>query len=369
MPEGAEQLCLRLAEETRRRIRADREQASVKVAELLEVIDDQLLHPDLDVGFLLRECGQRDKNVLTRFSAELGMAPGAYILTARMEIAARMLAESDFMVWVVGMRVGYLTPGSFSRAFTRWSGKSPKAFRAAAQSPEDQVVTSVPDELLSPDEVQQAVAGDLPAERAEILAERLFELGDRIRANYQPPGSPLAGVRAVESTMARNLWQLIEDQPYDVQKRAVESHAPAYRTACLFNRLCTVSIGAPDPTRGMQRANLAMISLQAGVEPPREEALNLFAVAWGVAGYAMRRAGELEDATQYFHTATRILEEAGDDAHPVVVAELSFFQATLELERGRMESAGALIEGGREILRRVAGRLLARSPTDDGDEP
>ncbi len=353
-------MCLRLAEDIRKRIRADRKRASVKVAQLLDVIDRMLLDPDLTVDSLLRECGQRNKNVLTQFAIEIGVPPWAYILEARMEIAARMLAESDCKVWVIGMHVGYPHRGSFSRAFTKWSGKSPKAFRADAQSSDDETPEPADEDVLSVEELQQAIDGDLPADQAEALAARLFKLGDRIQAQYQAPGARLAAARAVESTMARNLWQLISNQPHEIQKRAIESQAPAYRTACLFNRLSSASVAATDPTRGMQLANLAILALQAAAGQSAAEAPNVHALAWAVAGYAMERAGELDDAERYFHVATRILEHIGDAAHPLVVAQLCFFQTPLELERGRTESAEKLMAGGKDILFRFAERVAAQ---------
>ena len=69
----ARELCLRLQEETLRRIHEDRKRASVRVAELLAMIEQRLLDPDLKVKSLRLWCGRRDNNVSTRFAEELGL--------------------------------------------------------------------------------------------------------------------------------------------------------------------------------------------------------------------------------------------------------------------------------------------------------
>ena len=368
MGDQARDLCLRLVEDTLERIRADRKRASVRVAELLEVIEERLLDPDLDVDALMRDAGQRDRNVSTRFAAELILSPWAYILEARMELAGRILVASTFQIWRVGVQVGYLTPGSFNRAFKKWSGKSPSQFRKEARTPPAVEPPPVPDELVSREEIRQALAGELTLEQTEALADRLSGFGNLVRSGYRELGPEPAGTKAVESAKARSLWQWIEPLPYEVQQRAVETEAPRYQTLVLFNRLCTVSVEAEDGVRGCKLATLALTCLHAMGDRVGEDYLNVFAYAWAVVGYAQRRVGELEGAARHFNEATRMLQQAGDDAHPVVVAILSLFQATLELERDNREEASKLSDEGNEILNLVVDRLLASQPEDSDPE-
>ncbi len=361
MEDPAKELCRRLAVETLDRIRADRKRASVRVAKLLAVIEERLLDPDFDVNALLRECGHRDKNVSTRFANELIFTPKAYILDARMELGGRMLTGSTLQAWRIGAQVGYLDPSAFGRAFKRWSGQTPGEFRQGEPAPAAEPTPS-PGELVSRREIRRAVAGELDPEHAEVLAGQLYGLGDLVCAGYRQLSPPADGARHVESTMARNLWQWIEHLPYQVQMQAVESQAPRYQTLVLFNRLCTVSIEAEDGLRALKLATLALASLHAMGERVGEGYLNVFARAYAVIGYAQRRAGDLEEAARDLEQAKRLLAMAGDDAHPVIVAEVCLYEATLEAERDNFEEAELLSELGTRILELTVDRVLDQLP-------
>lgn len=51
--------------------------------------------------------------------------------TVRLEIARTLLAATDSPVQTIAAKVGYRTPGSFARAFGRWTGQSPREYRRA----------------------------------------------------------------------------------------------------------------------------------------------------------------------------------------------------------------------------------------------
>ncbi len=353
----AHDLCLRLLPETLERIRADRKRAPVRVAKLMKVIERRLLYPDPDVPAMMRDSDQRDRNVSTLFATELGLGPWAYVTELRMALGGKMLIESDFKVWRIGVQVGYTHPGSFARTFKKWSGKKPSEFRKQGQA-ESARPAPARFELASREELEQAAAGELAPERASEVLGQLFDLGGRIAASYENLVPSPAGRRLLESTMARSLWRWIEPLPFEVQTRAIESQAPRYRTLVLFNRLCTVSVEAEDDVRGLERAALAMTALQAvagGLS--KEEGLSVFARAWTIAAYAETRSEQLDDAAQHFGEAFRMLKLAGDDAHPLVVAELCFFQSIFERKRDNAEMAAKLEQDGREILRRFLARV------------
>ncbi len=358
-------LCLRLQEETLARIRADCQRASAAVVQLLEMIEQRLFDEELDVNALLRWCGRRDNNVLTRFAADLGLAPGAYIKETRMQLAARLLADTGLKVWEIAVEVGYGSPHRFGRAFKKWTdGKTPGTFRKEARSAAPEA-PPVPENVIDRRDVRRAVAGELPPEKAEELSDRLYGLGDLVRSGYLELSPPADGSGSVETVMARNLWAWIEPLPYEVQLRAVESQAPAYRTPVLFHRLCTVSLEAEDDVTALQRASLALASLPAVAESLGEDSLYVFARAYAVAGHAQRRAGQLDEAGQSFGTALRMLQMAGDDAHPVVTAELCLYQSALEIELDNYDMARQLAEQGTGILKAMVARVLAQLPEDE----
>jgi AraC-like DNA-binding protein len=61
--------------------------------------------------------------------AELGRSPLQHLLSLRMRRAMQLLSGSEDKMEVIAGRVGYSDLYSFSKAFRRWSGFAPSAFR------------------------------------------------------------------------------------------------------------------------------------------------------------------------------------------------------------------------------------------------
>ena len=66
-----------------------------------------------------------------RFRATVGEPPLEYLGGWRMTKAAQLLRESDDSTSEVAERVGYQSDAAFNRAFKRWEGKGPGAYRRA----------------------------------------------------------------------------------------------------------------------------------------------------------------------------------------------------------------------------------------------
>ena len=64
-----------------------------------------------------------------RFVRLVGDSPMRYIARWRMQVAATRLRESDDLVAIVGLELGYGSEAAFSRAFTRIVGDSPSEWR------------------------------------------------------------------------------------------------------------------------------------------------------------------------------------------------------------------------------------------------
>jgi AraC-like DNA-binding protein len=64
-----------------------------------------------------------------RFVAMIGMPPIQYLTQWRMQLASRLLRESQSTVLSVALRVGYDSEGAFGRAFKRLVGMPPAAWR------------------------------------------------------------------------------------------------------------------------------------------------------------------------------------------------------------------------------------------------
>jgi AraC-like DNA-binding protein len=66
-----------------------------------------------------------------RFRALVGQAPGAYLTSWRLDLAAQRLRETDDRIAVIGRQVGYTSEFAFSRAFSRAFGAAPRNYRDA----------------------------------------------------------------------------------------------------------------------------------------------------------------------------------------------------------------------------------------------
>ena len=82
------------------------------------------------LGSLGGELGLSDSRFLRRFRALFGATPHALQSEARMARACVLLRESTLPVTEICLEVGYRSLGSFSAAFSRRMGCSPRAFRA-----------------------------------------------------------------------------------------------------------------------------------------------------------------------------------------------------------------------------------------------
>ena len=63
------------------------------------------------------------------FKGVYGSSPAAYVRTVRMELAAKLLRETDRKVAEIGALVGYDSPSKFSVAFKESTGVTPSEYR------------------------------------------------------------------------------------------------------------------------------------------------------------------------------------------------------------------------------------------------
>ena len=63
------------------------------------------------------------------FTEKTGISPKRYILNQHMEMAFELLKRSHFSIGEIASIVGYDTQSKFTKAFTRYTGKSPSAYR------------------------------------------------------------------------------------------------------------------------------------------------------------------------------------------------------------------------------------------------
>jgi AraC-like DNA-binding protein len=72
-------------------------------------------------------CGRQ---TLYRRLRDEGLTYEALVESVRRRLATRLLRDPEVSVKVVAYRLGFAEPAAFSRAFKRWTGQSPAAWRA-----------------------------------------------------------------------------------------------------------------------------------------------------------------------------------------------------------------------------------------------
>jgi AraC-like DNA-binding protein len=82
-----------------------------------------------EVGSLARQVAMSRTAFATRFKALVGESPFSYVSRCRMSKATGLLRSRDVTIAQVAERSGYDSEASFGRAFRRWLGTSPAAFR------------------------------------------------------------------------------------------------------------------------------------------------------------------------------------------------------------------------------------------------
>jgi AraC-like DNA-binding protein len=99
----------------------------------------ELMHASLarrwTVEELAQAVGQSRSGFAARFHELVGDPPLQYLARWRMNKAAELLRDSDHSLAEVAERVGYDSGPAFNKAFKRWQGEGPGAYRKRARTP------------------------------------------------------------------------------------------------------------------------------------------------------------------------------------------------------------------------------------------
>lgn len=96
---------------------------------VLAYLAENLTNPDLQLQELPRLAGVSDAYLRRLFKKHCGLAPAAYVLHHRMELAKKLLTGEGSGISQVAAAVGYRDPLYFSRLFCRQVGLSPTQYR------------------------------------------------------------------------------------------------------------------------------------------------------------------------------------------------------------------------------------------------
>ena len=86
---------------------------------------------DIDVDMLAEKSAMSTRSVARLFTREVGMSPARFIERSRVEVARRLLEESDLRIDAIARRAGLGSEERLRRAFRRCLGMSPREYRGA----------------------------------------------------------------------------------------------------------------------------------------------------------------------------------------------------------------------------------------------
>lgn len=102
--------------------------ASQEIVKSLIYINEHCTE-DISVKVLAKHTGMSEKYFISKFNYNAGISPKQYQIECRMKLAANMLLNSHDTVAQISQNVGYPDQYSFSKAFRKYFGESPNAFR------------------------------------------------------------------------------------------------------------------------------------------------------------------------------------------------------------------------------------------------
>lgn len=97
------------------------------------LIEARIGDPDLDIDTLCREIGVSRATLYRRMERSTGQTPNDLLRERRLDLAARLLRESDEQVSAVAYAVGFRHLSSFTRSFSARFGCAPSMYRRSAR--------------------------------------------------------------------------------------------------------------------------------------------------------------------------------------------------------------------------------------------
>lgn len=110
------------------------------VSVVTRVIELQIAKGEVSQSRTARRLGMATRTLQRKLTEE-GVTYLDLVSRVRRALGERLLADPTLAIYQVGFALGYRDVGAFKRAWRRWTGQSPRAFRSAASAAAREVTT------------------------------------------------------------------------------------------------------------------------------------------------------------------------------------------------------------------------------------
>lgn len=331
---------------TLERIRNDRKQAPVGLKAVFTVVARELFRRKMSAKHAWETAEIHDHRKTAGFKAVTGKSLKAYIRHKLIEVADVLIKTTDLPLGRISGLLGYGYHATFIDNYVKERGKLPSEVpRSAPKRPLIDDATS-----------SRAGRGDLSPEEAVSYHEQFLRIYPHVGRHVRSPETapePLIviGDARTDGLTAEGLWQKIRELPLEEQKRHVRRFL--FHSTVLFDLLRQKSRleGRKSRPRGIELAELALVSLEKSDEVFGERIHDLRALGWAWLGNAHRLALDFSEADIAFEQADLEWFIVRGQRDPCVLASICDLKGTLRMFQRNYDEAQQLLDRSVHLLR------------------
>lgn len=337
------------------------------MAAVLAFLAKHLFKGGVTAAAAARVAGSNERSISRRMRAYSGQSLSGYMAALQFEAATRWLqADPEIGIEVVAARVG-LSAWRLRRLCRDWLGQTPTSCRlpAAGFNPEAAATWQrVARGEMARDEQQELAdyvratwpAAYEAATYAETAPSPLLATGNPSVLNGAKPARIVDCAALVHSFAEHQLWPLIAELPFESQRLVVQRYA--FSSTELFDllRMKSREEGRRDPQRGIELAELALLSLEASASVLVERIHELRALGWAWIGNANRLALDFPRAEESFEAAVAELALVKDWENSGAAGDVYALKGSLRTFQRRFKEALELLDSSVLIFKRIGNR-------------
>jgi len=294
------------------RIAQDAGRSSEEVAKLLRYLATHLFEVGFRTEDVRLDFGREAADLAQAFDAELGIRLDDYIAEAQLEVAVRLLLDSDHTPAQISRLLGYRTPSAFNNVVRRHFGHSPSKLRCLVR------------------------AGFARYQRNGTVS----------------PSStmPKAERARIGRRLAESIWDFLSRLQFPEQISFVRRHL-LFASEELFELLSRFSteLGRRNRQLGIEVAELALAAVEGSAGALGDRFGSLHALALARLGNSRTLAGDLHRSNDAFRMAERILIGIEGAIDRAVKAEVFFLKGVLRVFERRFDEALDVLNSSLEI--------------------